>query len=110
MMQRPDPGGDISRIPIFGLKNQSYFRKTVFAETARIDPAKVQAEVLRRSEHMVRADNLIRSILLECSNLLPFTAAAHKAVGLPVYAFTNKISLACMALARRLFGSTPPSA
>jgi hypothetical protein len=103
-------GGDVSRITIFGLENQPYFREAIFAGTGHIDPAKVRSEVVRQSERMLAADNRIRSILLECSNLPPYAAAVQEAVGLPVYDFTTMIFHVYMALTRRPFGPTPTNA
>lgn len=100
-------GGDINRITIFGLENKPNFQEAIFAESGHIDPAKVQAEVVQQTERMLAADNRIRSILLECSNLPPYAAAVQKAVGLPVYDFTTMINHVYMALTRSTFGPTP---
>jgi hypothetical protein len=98
-------GGDVRRSTIFGLENQPYFREAILSGTGRIDPAKLQAEVVQQTMRMVAADPHIRSILFECTNLPPYAAAVQEAVGLPIYDFTTMIRQVHAALARTDCGS-----
>jgi cation diffusion facilitator family transporter len=101
-------GGDPGRIAICGLENQPAFREAIFGGTGRIDPAGVEAEVVRQAERLVAADARIAAILFECANLPPYAAAVQKAVGLPVYDFSTMVCHVHAALVRGEFAAGTP--
>ena len=79
------------------------FREAIFSGTGRIDPAAIQAEVVRQTERLVTENERIAAILFECANLPPYAAAVQKAVGLPVYDFTTMVCHVHAALVRTAF-------
>ena len=96
-------GGDVSRLTVCGLENEPHFKDAIFSGSGRLEPSKVEDEVVARARQMVRADPAIRAILLECSNLPPYAAAVQEAVGMPVYDFVTMIHHVQSALARSRF-------
>jgi hypothetical protein len=96
-------GGDPERITIAGLEKEPAFREAIFSGTGRIDPAAIQAEVVRQTERLVTENERIAAILFECANLPPYAAAVQKAVGLPVYDFTTMVCHVHAALVRTAF-------
>lgn len=97
-------GGDPGKITVAGLEKEPAFREAIFGGTGRIDPAGVEAEVVRQAERLVARDAAIAAILFECANLPPYAAAVQKAVGLPVYDFSTMVCHVHAALERAAYG------
>jgi hypothetical protein len=96
-------GGDPERVTIAGLEKEPAFREAIFSGTGRIDPAAIQAEVVRQTERLVTENERIAAILFECANLPPYAAAVQNALGLPVYDFVTMIHYVHSALSRASF-------
>jgi hypothetical protein len=90
-------------VRVAGMQEQKHFYDAIFAESGSLDFEKVQKEVVGVATELVRSDQGIKAILLECSDLPPYAAAVQEAVGLPVFDFTTMINYVFSALVRRPF-------
>jgi aspartate/glutamate racemase len=95
---------DRSRIVFRGLEDKPEFRKTVLDEVGTLDAEAVEREVVDAALE-VQAAHPLGAILLECSDLPPYSAAVQEATGLPVFDFIGFINYVHQAAnARRYTG------
>jgi Asp/Glu/hydantoin racemase len=90
-------------VKVAGMQEEKFFYDAIFAETGVLDFDKVREEVVGVAGGLVKGDDQIKAILLECSDLPPYAAAVQEAVGLPVFDFTTMINYVFSALVRRPF-------
>jgi aspartate/glutamate racemase len=76
---------DTSRIVFRGLEDKPEFRKTVLDEVGTLDVDAVEQEVVDASLEVQSEHPEVGAILLECSDLPPYSAAVQAATGLPVF-------------------------
>jgi hypothetical protein len=91
---------DTSRIVFRGLEDKTEFRRTVLDECGTLDVDAVEQEVVEAALE-VQAEHLdVGALLLECSDLPPYSAAVQAATGLPVFdwiGFINYVHQAVVA-------------
>jgi hypothetical protein len=75
---------DASRIVFRGLEDKPAFRRAVLDECGTLDADAVEREVVDAALEM-QAEHDIGAVLLECSDLPPYSAAVQSATGLPVF-------------------------
>ena len=73
--------------PVVGLENGSEIYPTLRRNDPadRLDPARAGADVVAAGQELLRIAPDIRAIVLECTNLPPYSAALARATGLPVH-------------------------
>jgi hypothetical protein len=76
---------DTSRIVFRGLEDKTEFRRTVLDEVGTLDVDAVEQEVVEAALEVQEAHPEVGAILLECSDLPPYSAAVQAATGLPVF-------------------------
>ena len=76
---------DTSRIVFRGLEDKPEFRKTVLDECGTLDADLVEQEVVDAALEVQSKHPEVGAILLECSDLPPYSAAVQAATGLPVF-------------------------
>ncbi len=76
---------DTSRIVFRGLENKPEFRRTVLDECGTLDVDAVEQEVVEAALEVQSDHPEIGALLLECSDLPPYSAAVQAATGLPVF-------------------------
>jgi hypothetical protein len=76
---------DTSRIVFRGLEDKPEFRKTVLDECGTLDVDAVEQEVVDAALEVQAEHPELGAILLECSDLPPYSAAVQAATGLPVF-------------------------
>ena len=76
---------DTGRIVFRGLEDKPEFRKTVLDECGTLDVDAVEQEVVDAALEVQAEHPELGAILLECSDLPPYSAAVQAATGLPVF-------------------------
>jgi len=93
---------DASRIVFRGLEDKPEFRKTVLDEVGTLDVDAVEQEVVDAALE-VQAAHPLGAILLECSDLPPYSAAVQEATALPVLDFVGFINYVHQAVVARRY-------
>jgi Asp/Glu/hydantoin racemase len=97
-------GADESmRIKVIGMEDKPNFYNAILEEGGILDFQKVEHEVVDKAKELVKDDEEVRSILLECSNLPPYAAAVQEATNLPVYDFNTMINYVFSSLNRHRY-------
>jgi len=76
---------DADRIVFRGLEDKPEFRATVLDECGTLDVEAVEQEVVDAALEVQEEHPEVGAILLECSDLPPYSAAVQAATGLPVF-------------------------
>src|SRR5207237_3411151 len=76
---------DTSRIVFRGLEDKTEFRRTVLDECGTLDVDAVEREVVDAALEVQSEHPGVGAVLLECSGLPPYSAAAPGARGLPAF-------------------------
>ena len=71
--------------PIYGMPPTSEFQRAIREGDASVPFATLQREVLETAERTVRADASIGALVLECTNLAPYSRDIGRLTGLPVF-------------------------
>jgi hypothetical protein len=91
---------DASRIVFRGLEDKPAFRRAVLDECGTLDADAVEREVVDAALEL-QAGHDIGAILLECSDLPPYSAAVQSATGLPVFDWIGFINYVHQAVAAK---------
>ena len=78
-----------NRIVIMGCENGEEFSTAIMANTGVYNPAKVEQEIVDVANQMLRENDDIGAILLECTELSPHATAVQDAVRMPVWDYTT---------------------
>lgn len=78
-----DPG----RIAIAGMEECPVFRRAILepAPPFELDPPALQAEVIQVARQLLKSEPTVGALLLECTNLSPYSRALREAMELPVF-------------------------
>lgn len=82
---------ELDRVVIRGMEKAAHFRGNLLGEIDRFDPAIAQEETLAAVSEALDEAGDIGAVVFECTNLGPYTAAARRRFGLPIW---DPISLA----------------
>lgn len=69
---------------VAGMQDSPAFRGAILDQTIRLDPPRVQAELVTAATRLAAAHPELGCLLLECTNLPPYRKAVEAAIGLPV--------------------------
>ena len=97
---------DTSRIVFRGLEDKTEFRRTVLDECGTLDVDAVEAEVVEAALEVQADHPETGAILLECSDLPPYSAAVQAATGLPVFDWIGFINYVHQAVNARPYTGT----
>jgi hypothetical protein len=95
---------ETSRIVFRGLEDKPEFRRTVLDECGTLDVDAVEQEVVEAALEVQAEHAEIGAILLECSDLPPYSAAVQTATGLPVFDWIGFINYVHQAVAAKPYG------
>ncbi len=85
-------------VVIAGMDEKEEFTKVhVTQEKATLDVKRLETEVVEVATKLVKENPDIGAILLECSDIPPFTAAIQEAVNLPIFDFITFINMVYLA-------------
>ena len=71
--------------PVIGMPTNSAFVRSIREGDDTVPFEVLQAEVTETAQRLVQDSPDIGAVVLECTNLAPFSAAIHERVGLPIY-------------------------
>ncbi len=90
--------------PVVGTENgREFFRVLIKAEKEDMDVATAQQDILDAGEELVTRHPDVGAIVLECTNMPPYSAALQAEFGLPVYDIYTMISWFHAGLRPRVF-------
>ena len=87
-------------VAIAGLEDAPEFANILYSR-GEFDYDRLETEIVGAARQLVVAQPAVGAILLECSDMPPFAAAVHEAVGLPVFDFITMINWIQRALVPR---------
>ena len=95
---------DLSRITLAGLERNEHWNEVILQELGTLDEHRIRSEVVASAVEMTTTDPSIGALLLECSDLPPYSAAVAKATGLPVYDWAGFIRFVYDSVVPRTYG------
>ena len=78
--------------PVVGMEDGREFWRFMAHEEKTVDIAAARSDILAGGEELLTQHDNIGAVVLECTNMVPFTRALNKRLGVPVYdiyAFVN---------------------
>ncbi|MBW2057623.1 MAG: aspartate/glutamate racemase family protein [Deltaproteobacteria bacterium] len=89
---------------IAGMDEKEEFTKVhVTQEKSTVDVERMEAEVVDVARRLVSENPDMGALVFECSDLPPFAAAVHEAVGLPVFDFITLVNTVYMAVVKKRY-------
>ena len=71
--------------PVIGMPPSSEFQRSIRAGDTSVSIDRLRAEVLDVASRAVRDDPTIGGLVLECTNLTPYSADLRRTLGLPIF-------------------------
>jgi aspartate/glutamate racemase len=98
-------GVDTDNIPlvIAGMEDKKEFRQAILEEKGTLDSSKIEKELLDTIEKMTRNNPNLGAILLECSDLPPYSYKVQQKTGLPVFDYITMINFVHTAVVKNKF-------
>jgi hypothetical protein len=96
-------GGAAIPIKVTGMEDKKHFVEVVHQEKGVMDFERMQTEVIEVARNLVKNDDMVKAILLECTDLPPFAAAVQKEINLPIFDYTTMVNFVFSAFARTKF-------
>ena len=98
-------GVDTDYIPlvIAGMEDKEEFRQAILEEKGTLDSSKIEKELLDTVEKMTQNNPEIGAILLECSDLPPYSYKVQQKTGLPVFDYITMINFVHTAVVKNQF-------
>jgi hypothetical protein len=91
---------DPSNLIIAGVQDLPEFKNILYC-TCHFNPAQLERELVKFSMNLVAENPEIGALLLECSDMPPFSWSIQNAVGLPVFDFITMVNWIHQAVAQR---------
>lgn len=96
--------------PVVGTENgREFFRVLIRAEKDDMDIALARQDIVDAGKELLARHPDVGAIVLECTNMPPYSAALQAEVGLPVYDIYSMINWFHAGLRPRVFGSPAPT-
>lgn len=87
-------GVDFSRLAFSDMTDAVEFRRMIDEDSNQVDEDLLRREVLSAADRLVSETDGIRAIVVECSDMTPYTELIHKRCGLPVFDYIALADLA----------------
>jgi hypothetical protein len=81
--------------PIIGVPPNSHFRQQILGNQPTLDLARAQTELVALVRSLRQQHPDVQNLVLECTNMPPYTAALQRASGFPVHHLMTAIAAAC---------------
>src|SRR5215468_698853 len=98
-----DAGADPAT-PVVGTDNGSEFSRVLINDEERLDVAAAERDILAAGEELVEKHAGIGAVLLECTNMVPYSRALSQRLGLPVFSIYTFVTWFHAGLVPRDFG------
>lgn len=76
---------EIARVLVVGMDEARVFRTTILGQDRRLDPSAIAEEVLAQLRVALPEEHRVGGIVLECTNLSPYSERVRAEFGLPVW-------------------------
>ena len=90
--------------PVIGTEGGQEFSRVIINDELEMDVAKAEQDVLNAGHALVDAHPEIGALVLECTNMVPYTRALRDEIGLPVFDIYSFITWFHAGIAPRSFG------
>ena len=71
--------------PLVGTEGGEELTRVLVGNETELDPAAAERDVLAAGEELLRAHPEVGAVVLECTNMMPYSAALRRRLGVPVY-------------------------
>lgn len=72
-------------LPVEGIEGGQELARVIREDLAKLDPAKAEADVIQAGKRLLAKAPGVGAIVLECTNMAPYSKALARELGLPVY-------------------------
>jgi hypothetical protein len=98
-------GGESVPVCVAGMAEQPEFREVMLeGRRVELDADRLEREVLREVERLVRDNPEMGALVVECTDLVPFAYAIQERTGRPVFDIVTLTEMVYQSLTRRRFG------
>src|SRR5499425_2494483 len=91
-------------LPVVGTDAGREFTRVLIGNEERLDVAAAEQDILEAGDALLRKDDRVGAVLLECTNMVPYARALRDRLGLPVYDIYSFMLWFHAGLAPRDFG------
>ena len=92
-----------NRLVIKGMEEKAEFKRVILDDDLFLNVEKLCNEVLEVATNMILENPEIKVVLLECTNLVPFSKAIQQAINLPVFDIVTLTNLIYSAFVKKEF-------
>lgn len=82
---------DPFKVAIYGMEKHQHFYDVIYEETCVLDEEQMTGEILAGAKTLLEENPDVGAILMECSDMPPYSYAVQKTTGLPVFDFITMI-------------------
>jgi hypothetical protein len=98
-------GAESIPLCIAGMEDQTEFREVMLeARRPDLDVERLEAEVLGQAESLARDNRDMGALVIECTDLVPFSHAIQASIGLPVFDVVTLTEMVYRSLTRHPYG------
>lgn len=103
LSQKIIEGAGCSHIPkaIIGMENEEEFTNMILEDRLEMDVDKCRAEHVKIAKQLIEENPDVGAIVLECTNMPPYSNAIQKATGLPVFDIVTMVNFVYHALVKK---------
>lgn len=99
-------GGESVPVCIAGMEEQPEFREVILeARRDELDADRLRREALSEVEQLARDNPDLGALVIECTDMTPFSHAIRTRIGVPVFDIVTLTEMVYRSLAHRPFGS-----
>lgn len=92
--------GDVP-VAVQGMEDYPEFREVIIeAKRTKMDTARIESEILAAAKKLIRANDDVGAIVLECTDMPPYARALQAATNLPVFDLTTLATMVHDAVCR----------
>jgi hypothetical protein len=96
-------GADLAT-PVVGTDDGSEFSRVMIGDEERLDVAAAERDILAAGDRLIARHDGIGAVLLECTNMVPYTRALSQRLRLPVFSIYTFVTWFQSGLVPRDFG------
>lgn len=89
--------------PVIGTDNGKEFTRAILDDEPYLDVAQSQQDIIEAGRLLVASHPEVASIVLECTNMVPYANALQRELGIPVYSIYNLLCWFQAGLTPRVF-------
>ena len=78
--------------PVAGMKPDGHFARSILDDAPELDPASCEAEIVEAAAGLVRDHPEVGALVLECTNMCPYSRTIRRRLHLPVHDMLSLIA------------------